>query len=282
MLDPYAIPGTDVLRNKLGITDPEELAREEYLLTHERLAEFEQCPSTRAFDLNDLCLVHRYLFGDVYDWAGNLRTTLIGKHEYESGGRLTRFTDPEDLITRGDAIFSELRLPEEFLRESPEAFVEHITQKYNEANILHPFREGNGRALRAFFSAYAEKAGHSLQFLHISKERWVRASIEAGFGSGGMLSRVFRDVIDPMTKERFTAIEPLFDKMRREELFDWNEHYISFPAPGHTIRGLIAIPGQNVCALINDGRVEIIDTHAIGRMPDSGEEITYTEPDRAA
>jgi cell filamentation protein len=101
MSDPYTLPGTDTLRNKLGIIDPEELLREEYWLTEERLVEFEQFPTTKAFDLEDLRHVHRRMFCDIYEWAGELRTTWIRKREHESGGRLTRFTEPENLVSRG-------------------------------------------------------------------------------------------------------------------------------------------------------------------------------------
>ena len=279
--DPYLIPGTDVLRNTLGITDSEELTRVEYMLTDERLATFEEFPTVGAYDLENLRRVHGDIFHGVYGWAGELRTISMGKYE-NVGGRMTRFVDPEDFVTRGSEIFSELRRPEEFLGETPEAFLEHITQKYNEVNMLDPFREGNGRAIRAFFSAYAEEAGYKMQFTHISRERWMRASVEAGFGAEGILYRVLSDTVDPMAKARFEAIEPLFNEMKHNGLFDWNDHYVAFPAPGRTVHGLIAVPGRDVCALISDGRVEVVDTHVIGRVPEVREEVAYTEPDRQA
>jgi fido (protein-threonine AMPylation protein) len=71
-------PGTEVLKNKLGERDPEEFARRERDLTHGRLVQLQISTVIRGrFDLDHLRDVHRHLFQDVYDWAGELRTRQL-------------------------------------------------------------------------------------------------------------------------------------------------------------------------------------------------------------
>ena len=74
--DPYVIPGTHVLRNRLGITEARKLDRVERRLAGDRIV---QGAPTGSFDLSHLRAIHRHLFQDVYDWAGELRTVEIFK-----------------------------------------------------------------------------------------------------------------------------------------------------------------------------------------------------------
>ena len=87
MRDPYLHEDIDVLRNRLGVRDTAELTEAEanitYLLFLAIDKEFEQQP----FDFNHLCAVHRYLFGDIYDWAGQPRTIPYGQRRKGIGWR---------------------------------------------------------------------------------------------------------------------------------------------------------------------------------------------------
>lgn len=74
--DPYVDPGTGTLRNRLGITNPAALDRVERRLVAEQIRE--GVPGG-DFDLAHLCAIHRHLFQDIYDWAGEVRTVEIGK-----------------------------------------------------------------------------------------------------------------------------------------------------------------------------------------------------------
>ena len=77
--DPYLDLQAGVLRNRLGLTDPEQLRRAEAGLTAVRLAQLAARPLPGHYDLEHLQAFHRLIFGEVYDWAGELRTVSLGK-----------------------------------------------------------------------------------------------------------------------------------------------------------------------------------------------------------
>ena len=97
MRDPYLYEDVDVLNNKLAIRDAEELTEAEanitYLLFLAIDKEFEQMP----FDFNHLCAIHRYLFGDIYVWAGKPRFIPMIKGEKVLGGDTVRYSAPDDI-----------------------------------------------------------------------------------------------------------------------------------------------------------------------------------------
>ena len=78
-MDPYLDPASGVLRNLLGITDADELARVEAALSASRLIDVERARLPGSYDLDHLRAFHRYILGDVYGWAGELRTVSIAK-----------------------------------------------------------------------------------------------------------------------------------------------------------------------------------------------------------
>ena len=77
--DPYTYPGTDVLRNLRDIRDPHLLAGFEAESTARRIAELIRTPISGRFDANHLRTIHKYIFQDVYSWAGEFRTVNISK-----------------------------------------------------------------------------------------------------------------------------------------------------------------------------------------------------------
>jgi fido (protein-threonine AMPylation protein) len=77
--DPYADPATGVLRNKLGLPSSAELEAAEREITHAALIFLRESPDPASYDLRHLCAAHHRIFGDIYDWAGQLRTVAIAK-----------------------------------------------------------------------------------------------------------------------------------------------------------------------------------------------------------
>jgi cell filamentation protein, protein adenylyltransferase len=77
--DPYADPVTGTLRNKLGLTAAGDLEAAERDITHAALIFLEESPVQPSYDLGHLCAIHRRIFGDIYDWAGQLRAVAIAK-----------------------------------------------------------------------------------------------------------------------------------------------------------------------------------------------------------
>lgn len=98
--DPYLDLEHGVLRNRLGITDRDELARAEAVLTATRLYELARAPIVGGYDLAHLQAIYRYVFSDVYEWAGQIRTVSIGM------GRL--FWLPQHLESLAGQVFDRL------------------------------------------------------------------------------------------------------------------------------------------------------------------------------
>src|ERR1700683_1215717 len=95
--DPYLYPGTDVLKNLRGLTDPKQLARFEARRTHQRIVELIDTPVPGRFDVAHFKAIHRYIFQDVYEWAGLFRTVNISKGGHLFG--LAAFLEPALLQT---------------------------------------------------------------------------------------------------------------------------------------------------------------------------------------
>ena len=133
--DPYVYPGTSVLRNRFGLTDAADLDRVERLHTTNRSLE----PIPRgSFDLAHLRAIHRHLFQDIYDWAGELRTVEISKGRQQFQFREFIETGMGDV--HGRLVHSR------FLKGlSAAAFAEQAAVIVGDINYVHPFREGNGR-----------------------------------------------------------------------------------------------------------------------------------------
>lgn len=159
-----------VLRNKFGTTDGALLAQAEATFTLLRLGEVANQPIAGNFDLAHLQAIHRYLFQDVYDWAGEIRLVDIQK-----GG--SYFAHYSYIDSQAMALFTRLA-QEHYLRGlPPDAFARRAAYYLGEINVLHPFREGNGRTQRVFFSDLARQAGYSLDWTPIPAQQMTTASI---------------------------------------------------------------------------------------------------------
>ena len=166
--DPYTDPVTGVLLNKLGLGTAAKLEAAEREITHAALILLRESPVHPGYDLPHLCAIHRRIFGDIYDWAGQIRTVRIAK------GSL--FCLPQHIETSAAETFRALR-SENFLRGlDREAFVARLAHYLGEVNAVHPFREGNGRTQRAFLEQLAREAGYTLAWQHLDAARNTEAS----------------------------------------------------------------------------------------------------------
>src|SRR5579871_2469921 len=105
--DPYLYPGTDVLRNTPGIRDAEDLIAFETRNSGTRMYELRLHATASNFDVGRLKAIHKYIFQDVYPWAGQFRTTPLGKAQF-AGGPITYFTPPHLLEHEAQRIFDGL------------------------------------------------------------------------------------------------------------------------------------------------------------------------------
>jgi fido (protein-threonine AMPylation protein) len=162
-------PATGVLKNRLGITDEPTLAQTEAQFVAARARELTHQPIAGAFDLPHLQAIHRHLFGDLYEWAGHLRTVDLTKDT-------SRFAHHAHLERAAAPIFRDLA-QENYLRGlEPAAFSERTAHYLAELNALHPFREGNGRALRALFSQVAHDSGYTIVWKNMTQADMLDAS----------------------------------------------------------------------------------------------------------
>jgi cell filamentation protein len=166
--DPYTDPVTEVLRNKLGLDTAEELAAAEREITHAALILIRESPVRPTYDLAHLCAIHRRIFGDIYQWAGQIRTVAIAKG--------SPFCLPQYIESASAGIFRALR-GEDFLRGLERGpFIDRLTFYLGEVNAVHPFREGNGRTQRAFFEQLTRDVGFTLNWQHLDAARNIEAS----------------------------------------------------------------------------------------------------------
>jgi cell filamentation protein len=186
--DPYLDPASGVLRNALGITDAGELAQVEAALSASRLIDLERRRLPGKYDLDHLRAFHRYILGDLYQWAGELRTVSIAK------GSL--FCLPQHLESYGADIFGRLAGADRLRGLAREPFIGQLAEFLADVNALHPFREGNGRAQRAFFSQLAHDAGHHIDWVRLDPARNVTASAAAHHGDLAPLTAMLDDLID--------------------------------------------------------------------------------------
>lgn len=143
--DPYLDPETGVLRNLAGARTRVELAHVEGTMTFARLAEVLARPPKPTGDLNELRAIHRVLFQDVYEWAGQLRTVDMRKI-VASGEKPPEPFMPVGMIQRAaDYAAAELRADNSLRSMGRDQFIDRLAHHYDQINYVHPFREGNGR-----------------------------------------------------------------------------------------------------------------------------------------
>lgn len=168
----YCYPGTNILRNKFDLTDENALHAAEKECTMARYFELEKRNVTGNFDFKHLCSIHEYIFQDVYMWAGKPRTVDISKGTVFC---LTQFIEPQF-----DELYKKLK-KENFLKGifEIEVMAERVAYYLGELNMIHPFREGNGRTQRMYIEQLCRNNGRfEIHFSKISKDEMIQASIE--------------------------------------------------------------------------------------------------------
>ncbi|MBZ9676338.1 Fic/DOC family protein [Mesorhizobium sp. ES1-1] len=183
--DPLCYPGTTVLRNLLGIESQDELDEFELALFLTRADE--PLPAGNL-DYAHYLELHRHLFQDVYDWAGELRTIRIGK-----GGNW--FAYPEYIDVEMQRVFRKLGDPDALANLDADAFAALMAHILAELNAVHPFREGNGRTQLTLLAMLAEHAGFTFDANVLERDRVMQAMIDSFAGDETPLASLIRDII---------------------------------------------------------------------------------------
>jgi cell filamentation protein len=180
--DPYLYPGSSVLRNKPGLTDPAQFEAVERALVTQRISE--GIPAGE-FDLVHLQAIHHHLFQDVFDWAGAVRTVEIAKGGHQFQFRRFIETGMRDVHRR-------LAAGHFLCGLSRPAFAAAAGEIIGDVNYVHPFREGNGRCQLLYLEQLAERAGHGIDLLKLDPRAWIAASRAAHAGDYAPMSAQIR------------------------------------------------------------------------------------------
>ena len=190
-LDPISdncYPGTTVLVNKLNIRDEAALNDVEATIVSAKTALWMDNPMQRNFDFTHYKAIHRFLFEDIYDWAGQIRAVNISK-------KGTRFCPPENIETQADLIFARLLDRKLYANLERREFISEIVEFYCITNDLHPFREGNGRTQRIFITQLINNAGYEFDFADVDGDILMIATIQAANGVTDLLRGLFEELI---------------------------------------------------------------------------------------
>ena len=150
-----------MLENKLGITDSAKLARIEEKISKQKAVEmFENgyLESLEAGTYESLAMIHKYLFDEIYDFAGEIRKVNISKVNFRFAPLMYLDAALQSIDKMSQSTFDE------------------IVEKYVEMNVAHPFREGNGRSTRIWLDLMLKKEiGYVVDWSKVDKEDYLLA-----------------------------------------------------------------------------------------------------------
>ena len=177
----YCYSGTNILKNKLDIRDVDILHEAERDYSSVRQAELANKGVTGDFSFKHLCSIHKQLFQDIYSWAGKPRTVDISKG--------TIFCLVQFIETQFNDFYRNLK-KENFLADITDKKDMSIRLAYylGELNMIHPFREGNGRTQRIYIEQLCQNNGRfEIDFTEVTKEEMISASARSANASNDLL-----------------------------------------------------------------------------------------------
>lgn len=170
----YCYPNSYVLKNKLNIKTQAELSVAEREITAVRMTEILANPLPGSFDFKHLQKIHKALFGDLYTWAGKTRNVNISKG--------SQFCRCEYIESMAEELFRRLKKEMLVVSSCQEDIGKLLAFYLSEINVIHPFREGNGRAQRVFIEYLANMKGYYLDFSSVTQQEMIEASVIAFHG----------------------------------------------------------------------------------------------------
>lgn len=168
----YCYENTDVLINKLNIKDNKKLQIYEAKITAAKLLALRQKGIIGNFDPAHLIAIHKFLFEDIYPFAGKFRNENIAKGMF-------RFAEWEYIESELNNLLEKLKKENYLSKLSKADLAGRLAFYLSELNVLHPFREGNGRTIREFIRELALKNGYILNLSKINPKEFLNASIKS-------------------------------------------------------------------------------------------------------
>jgi len=184
--DHYCYLNTPILENKLHITNLNDLEIAEREITSKTIETIHY--SSPPYNLEYLKSLHQSLFKDLYTWAGKLRNVNISKGD-------TQFCFYTYLESNTKDLFDQLE-KDNWLNDLEESdFCNKLAEYYCEFNMLHPFREGNGRVQRLFFEHLALSNRYRLDWKDIESGEWINANIDGVSVDYRPMQYIFKQII---------------------------------------------------------------------------------------
>ena len=185
----YCYPNSNVLVNKFNVRVADELFKIENDITIYKLYLLREKGITGDFDVNHFISIHKFIFGDIYPFAGLYRNENIAKDDF-------MFANWEFIEENMNIIFNKLKNENYLNGLTKEEFSEKLTYYMAELNVLHPFREGNGRTIREFIRQLALKNGYRLDLSKFSAEDILSASIESVVNMQRLTTIIFKALVE--------------------------------------------------------------------------------------
>ena len=181
----YCYEGTNTLVNKLDIKDSNLLGEYEKSTVALKLLSLEKQGITGNFDINHFSNIHKFLFDEIYLFAGQFRTGNIAKDNF-------RFAEWEYIESELNKLLDKLKEENYLQNLDKHTLAEKLAYYTAELNVLHPFREGNGRTTREFIRQLALKNGYYLNFNSVSPIELLNASIKSVIDTTDLANIIFK------------------------------------------------------------------------------------------
>lgn len=168
----YYYEDSDILMNKIDVKDVSLLDEYERRVVALKLLIINHTNFHEEFDKIRLKEIHKFLFSEIYDFAGEFREENIAKDDF-------RFASCEFIEDELDRVLCVLEDKEENMKLKKDDFAKLLANVMAELNVIHPFREGNGRTYREFIREYAEECSYSLDWSKVSYQELFDSSLES-------------------------------------------------------------------------------------------------------
>lgn len=206
----YCQSGSDVLKNKLGIKTAEDLHTAEREITSMWLLRLKSEPVRGCFDFMHLKRIHRRIFFDIYSWAGKTRSVDISKGNV--------FCRAMYIESYAEDLFGKLKKENYLLDCDKDEVPKRLAFYLSEINVLHPFREGNGRAQRLFIEYLGSVSGYHVDFSSVSQKEMIRASADSFAKDYDRLNDMFYSICTPISYEEQLRAVKFFFGARSEQM----------------------------------------------------------------
>ena len=185
----YCYPDSDVLKNKLNIRNRDELKQAEEEITALKQYMLMESPIKGKFTKTQLMNIHRCLFEDIYPFAGHIRREQISKGD-------TMFFPPHLISQELDKVFTKLHREKMLHEIDKKRQIEHLSYIMSELNVIHPFREGNGRSIRELIRCMALYYGFSLDWSLVDRDTMIDAAVRSVVDSMAFYDIIVKCVVE--------------------------------------------------------------------------------------